>query len=56
MSPFTRLSTISARDAIASVAVLAVMTALFVWSMLLGATDIVAGLLDHTGSTPTRRP
>jgi hypothetical protein len=56
MSPFARLSTLRPSDAIASVAVIAVMTALFVWSMLLNATDIVAGLLDHTGSTPTRRP
>jgi hypothetical protein len=55
MSPFVRLHPISPRYLVASVAVVAVMAALVVWSMLLNATDIVAGLLDHTGATPTRR-
>jgi hypothetical protein len=55
MSPFARLSAVSPRYVIASVGLIAVMAALVVWSMLLNATDIVAGLLDHTGSTPTRR-
>jgi hypothetical protein len=40
---------------IASVGLIAIMVALAAWSMLLNATDIIAGLLDHPGSTPTRR-
>ena len=56
MSPLARLHAISPRHVLASVGLIAVMTALVIWSMLLNATDIVAGLLDHTGATPTRRP
>jgi hypothetical protein len=56
MSPFARLHAISPRHMIASVGLIAVMATLVIWSMLLNATDIVAGLMDHTGSTPTRRP
>ena len=55
MSPFLRVSAFSPRQIIVSAAVLAAMAALVIWSMLLGATDIIAGLLDQTGSTPTRR-
>jgi hypothetical protein len=55
MSPFVHLHPISPRHLVASVALVAVMAALVIWSILLNATDIVAGLLDHTGATPTRR-
>jgi hypothetical protein len=55
MSPFARLRPIKPRYLLASVGLIAVMMALVIWSILLNATDIVAGLLDHTGATPTRR-
>jgi hypothetical protein len=54
MSPLAHLSHIRLRDVIASVAIVAIMAGVVVWSILLNATDIVAGFLDHTGSTPTR--
>jgi hypothetical protein len=55
MDPFARLPAVRLRDVLASVAVVVTMVMLVVWSMLLNATDIVAGLFDHTGTTPPTR-
>ena len=54
MNPFAHLRTLHLRDIIASVAIIAIMAVMVVWSILLNATDIVAGLLDHTGEPPRR--
>lgn len=55
MIPFVHHPATTLRNIFMSAFLLAVMITVVVWSVLLNATDIVAGLMDHTGVTPTRR-